>query len=89
MQQDRGQAPPTEFVADVAATAAVQAVAESQIQRGGASEMFRSLQDRLAKEGETDKIAREQLAVQKAAVEVNKQILGAVSGGLSGVAILG
>ena len=89
MQQDRGQAPPTEFVADVAATAAVQAVAESQIQRGGANEMFRSLQDRLAKQGETDKIAREQLAVQKAAVEVNKQILGAVSGGLSGVAILG
>jgi len=85
MQQDRGQAPPTEF----AATAAVQAVAESQIQRGGANEMFRSLQDRLAKQGETDKIAREQLAVQKAAVEVNKQILGAVSGGLSGVAILG
>jgi hypothetical protein len=89
MQQDRGQAPPTEFVADVAATAAVQAVAESQIQRGGANEMFRSLQDRLAKQSEADRIAREQLAVQKAAVEVNKQILGAVSGGLSGVAILG
>lgn len=88
-QQDRGQAPPTEFVADVAATAAVQAVAQAQVQRGGAVEMFRSLQDRLVQQAETDKIAREQLAVQKAAVEVNKQILGAVSGGLAGVAILG
>jgi hypothetical protein len=88
-QQDRGQAPPTEFVADVAATAAVQAVAQAQVQRGGAVEMFRSLQDRLVQQAEADKIAREQLAVQKQAVEVNKQILGAVSGGLAGVAILG
>jgi hypothetical protein len=51
--------------------------------------MFRSLQDRLVQQAEADKIAREQLAVQKQAVEVNKQILGAVSGGLAGVAILG
>lgn len=91
MRQDRPAAPPTELmdVAATAATAAVQAVATVNVQRGGAAEMFRSLQDRIAQQGEADRIAKEQLAIQKQSLDVNKQILGAFSGGLAGVAILG
>ncbi len=84
---DRGQAPPTEL-AD-AITAAVTEAQSIQTQRGGAADMFRSLQDRLAKQFEADKIAKQQLDVQKQQLDVNKQILGAFSGGLSAVAILG
>ncbi len=83
---DRGQAPPTTELGDAIATA----ISETQmVQRGGAADMFRSLQDRLAKQFETDKIAKQQLDVQKQQLDVNKQILGAFSGGLSAVAILG
>ena len=91
MRQDRPAAPPTELmdVAATAATAAAQAVATVNVQRGGAAEMFRSLQDRIAQQGEADRIAKEQLAIQKQSLDVNKQILGAFSGGLAGVAILG
>ncbi len=84
---DRGPAPPAEL-AD-AITAAVTEAQSIQTQRGGAADMFRSLQDRLAKQFETDKIAKQQLDVQKQQLDVNKQILGAFSGGLSAVAILG
>jgi hypothetical protein len=83
---DRGQAPPTTELGDAIATA----ISETQmVQRGGAADMFRSLQDRIAKQFETDKIAKQQLDVQKQQLDVNKQILGAFSGGLSAVAILG
>jgi len=84
---DRGQAPPTELVDAI--TAAITEAQSIQTQRGGAADMFRSLQDRLAKQFEAEKIAKQQLDVQKQQLDVNKQILGAFSGGLSAVAILG
>ncbi len=71
--------------AGVAASEAAKAVSE----RGGAAQMFQRLQDRLANNADKDRLQREQKELQQKALDVSKDILGALQGGLPGIGLLG
>jgi tape measure domain-containing protein len=72
------------------AAAAGQAAMQAQtVERGSASSMFQKLQDKLAGNAEGLKIAKEQKDLQQKSLDVAQQMLGAITGGLPMVPILG
>lgn len=85
---------PVDFMGGAAggqvAAAAGQAAMQAQtIERGSASAMFQKLQERLSGSAEAIKIAKEQKDLQQKSLDVAQQMLGAISGGMPMIPILG
>ncbi len=73
----------------VAAAAGQAAMQAQTVERGSAASMFQKLQDKLAGNAEGLKIAKEQKDLQQKSLDVAQQMLGAITGGLPMVPILG
>lgn len=87
-QQERGAAPPMIPMEETAQTMA-QAVKQATSERGSALSMFQRLQDQLS--GQTEQLRQQKLQaeLQAKGLDVSKQILSTLQGGLPGIGLLG
>jgi hypothetical protein len=87
-QQERGAAPPMIPMEETAQTMA-QAVKQATSERGSALSMFQRLQDQLSGQAEQLRQQKLQSELQAKGLDVSKQILSTLQGGLPGIGLLG
>lgn len=87
-QQERGAAPLMIPMDETSQTMA-QAVKQATSERGSALSMFQRLQDQLSGQAEQLRQQKLQAELQAKGLDVSKQILSTLQGGLPGIGLLG